>query len=119
MDAEILSNENTGVAIIMPKNSNILEVDKLIKEASKDTPLSRAYKRFEDNFDINCEIGIRNKLNLERWCFSILPKMVGIIEKNKPMATNKKNRKERLEKITKKTDTPMGNLIFGNKVNKL
>ena len=48
----------------MPQNSKFLEVDNLIKKANKDTPLYRVYERFETHLDTNCEIGIRNQLNL-------------------------------------------------------
>jgi glutaredoxin-related protein len=119
-EAEILSRTDIGIAIIMPQNSKFLEVDKLIKEASNDTPLSRAYKRFETNyFDINCEIGIRNELNLQRWCFSILPKIVESVSENKPDAIKKKIRREFWAVNEKESNTDMRNLILGNEVHNL
>lgn len=71
-DAEVLSGENTSAVIISPNNPNLLEIDELIKNISGDK-LYHVYRRFEEKFDQHCEIGIKSKQHLTRWCFSILP----------------------------------------------
>lgn len=107
LQAEVLSNPNIAILIHSPVNLKV-KANELLETFIDDIAM-HAYRRYDEELDPKCEIGINDLRSIRRWLFAI----VDIINDKKANRNSKRAFAEASNKFGISKSGKMGRLIGG------